>query len=139
VPDDLVLPPWPALAEAQRLLDTGFPFHAHEILEGTWKTAPAPERDLWQGLAQLCVGLTHVLRGNLTGASTLLSRGRSRLANYVDDPPYDVDVAGLLTWSDDLVEALVSRNEPGKVAASPPVLQRSGRQGQSGIEGNPAV
>ena len=41
VSDDLVLPPAPALVEAQRLLDQGMPFHAHEILEGTWKaTAP---------------------------------------------------------------------------------------------------
>ena len=41
VPDDLVLPPLESLAEAQRLLDLGRPFHAHEVLEGTWKAAPA--------------------------------------------------------------------------------------------------
>ena len=62
VPDDLVLPPLESLAEAQRLLDAGRPFHAHEVLEGTWKAAPAAERDLWQGLAQLAVGLTHRAR-----------------------------------------------------------------------------
>ena len=64
VPDDLVLPPAESLAEAQRLLDAGRPFHAHEVLEGTWKAAPDAERDLWQGLAQLAVGLTHRARGN---------------------------------------------------------------------------
>ncbi|MGZ4594906.1 MAG: DUF309 domain-containing protein, partial [Actinomycetes bacterium] len=52
VPEDLVLPPLESLAEAQRLLDAGRPFHAHEVLEGTWKAAPEAERDLWQGLAQ---------------------------------------------------------------------------------------
>ena len=67
VPDDLVLPPGPALVEAQRLFDEGLPFHAHEVLEGTWKAAPAPERDLWQGLAQLAVGLTHLRRGIMPG------------------------------------------------------------------------
>ena len=55
VPDDLVLPPLESLAEAQRLLDAGRPFHAHEVLEGTWKAAPEHERELWQGLAQHAV------------------------------------------------------------------------------------
>jgi hypothetical protein len=96
VPDDLVLPPLPALAEAQRLLDTGRPFHAHEVLEGTWKAAPDAERALWQGLAQLCVGLTHLARGNARGASTLLARGAERIAAYADDPPYGIDVRGLV-------------------------------------------
>ena len=36
-----MLPPLESLAEAQRLLDAGRPFHAHEVLEGTWKAAPA--------------------------------------------------------------------------------------------------
>lgn len=96
VPDDLVLPPLDSLAEAQRLLDAGRPFHAHEVLEGTWKAAPAAERDLWQGLAQLAVGLTHRARGNPVGAATLLRRGAARIAAYADAPPYDIDVAGLV-------------------------------------------
>jgi len=33
------------------------------------QAAPAPERDLWQGLAQIAVGLTHALRGNARGKS----------------------------------------------------------------------
>ena len=75
MPDDLVLPPLESLAEAQRLLDAGRPFHAHEVLEGTWKAAPEHERELWQGLAQLAVGLTHRARGNPVGAARLLERG----------------------------------------------------------------
>jgi hypothetical protein len=100
VPDDLVLAPDDSLAEAQRLFDDGMPFHAHEVLEGTWKAAPESERDLWQGLAQLAVGLTHVLRGNPTGAAALLARGRDRIAGYADAPPYGIDVAGLVAWAD---------------------------------------
>lgn len=96
VPDDLVLPPAESLAEAQRLLDAGRPFHAHEVLEGTWKSAPAHERDLWQGLAQLAVGLTHRARGNPVGAATLLRRGADRIAPYAADPPHGVDVEGLV-------------------------------------------
>jgi hypothetical protein len=96
VPDDLVLPPEESLVEAQRLIDAGRPFHAHEVLEGTWKAAPEGERDLWQGLAQLAVGLTHRARGNRNGASTLLHRGAARIEPYAGAPPYGIDVAGLV-------------------------------------------
>jgi hypothetical protein len=53
VPEDVALPPDAALTEAQRLLDDGLPFHAHEVLEASWKAAAPAERELWQGLAQL--------------------------------------------------------------------------------------
>lgn len=108
IPDELVLPPLPSLAEAQRLLDNGLPFHAHEILEGTWKAAAPAERDLWQGLAQLAVGYTHLLRGNAAGATTLLQRARRRLADYADRPPYDIDVDGLTRWADDVLAGLAA-------------------------------
>jgi hypothetical protein len=101
VPDDVALPPLESLSEAQRLLGAGRPFHAHEVLEGTWKAAPRAERDLWQGLAQLAVGLTHALRGNQAGARRLLRRGADRIAPYAAAPPHGIDVSGLLTWADD--------------------------------------
>jgi hypothetical protein len=82
LPDGVVLAPDDALATAQRLLDSGRPFHAHEVLEASWKAAPPAERDLWQGLAQLAVGLTHALRGNAAGAVALLRRGAGRVARY---------------------------------------------------------
>ena len=97
VPDDLVLPPLESLAEAQRLLDAGRPFHAHEVLEGTWKAAPEHERELWQGLAQLAVGLTHRARGNPVGAAGLLERGATRVAAYAGEAPYGIDVGGLVS------------------------------------------
>jgi len=96
VPEDFLLPPDQSLDEAQRLFDAGRPFHAHEVLEASWKAAPEAERDLWQGLAQLAVGLTHRERGNATGAATLLRRGADRIAPYADDPPYGVQVAALV-------------------------------------------
>jgi hypothetical protein len=106
VPEDLVLEPVPALVEAQRLLDAGMPFHAHEVLEASWKAAPDPERELWQGLAQLAVGLTHVLRGNPAGAATLLQRARRRVSRYADDPPYGIDATGLVAWCDEVLDSL---------------------------------
>lgn len=98
VPDDLLLPPAETLVEAQRLLDAERPFHAHEVLEARWKACPPDERDLWQGLAQLAVGLTHLRRGNPAGARTLLARASDRLGRYGSAPPYGIDVAGVVAW-----------------------------------------
>ncbi|MEV6930519.1 DUF309 domain-containing protein [Dactylosporangium sp. NPDC051485] len=98
MPDDLSVTPAEALEQAQRLLDEGRPFHAHEVLEAAWKAAPEPERELWRGLAQLAVGLTHARRGNAAGAARLLERAALRIAAYRDAPPHGVDVAGLVAF-----------------------------------------
>jgi hypothetical protein len=97
-PEGIVRTPEAALAEAQELLDAGRPFHAHEVLEDAWKSAPEEERQLWRGLAQLAVGLTHAARGNARGAATLLERGAGTIGPYAGRPPHGVDVAGLLRW-----------------------------------------
>lgn len=117
VPDDVALPPDESLAEAQRLLDAGRAFHAHEVLEGTWKAAPDAERELWRGLAQLAVGLTHTRRGNAVGAVQLLRRAADRIEEYADRPPHGVDVAGLAAWA----RALAGRVERDGLAAVAPV------------------
>lgn len=76
VPEE-ALAPEQALDLAQQLLDEGRPFFAHEVLEAVWK---AYGRDrYWQGLAQLCVGVTHLQRGNPEGAAALLRRGAGNL------------------------------------------------------------
>jgi hypothetical protein len=95
VPEDLSLPPAEALALAQDLLDSGRPFHAHEVLEASWKQAPEPERELWRGLAQVAVGLTHAQRGNARGAVALLRRGAERVSGYAAAPPHGIDAAGI--------------------------------------------
>ena len=97
-PEGIVRPPGQALDEAQALLDAGRPFHAHEVLEDAWKSAPDAERQLWRGLAQLAVGLTHALRGNARGASTLLERGAGNLCPYAAAPPHGIAVAALIGW-----------------------------------------
>jgi hypothetical protein len=99
------------LAYAQDLLDRGLAFNAHEVLEAAWKNGPDDERVLWQGLAQLAVGITHVQRGNVKGAITLLRRASARLAHY--DPPalYAIDVPGLVDFAHALIEDLASGAE----------------------------
>jgi uncharacterized protein len=147
VPDDLVLTGPDAARLADRLLRDGRPFHAHEVLEASWKTGPAPERDLWQGLAQIAVGLTHAQRGNARGAVALLTRGAQRVRAYQAqasgpagalgaagpgpagpgpagpggladrDRPYGIDLAAVLAAADDL----------------------AARVGRDGLEGIPAA
>lgn len=76
------MPPEETLELARSLVREGRPFAAHEVLEARWKASPSRERDLWQGLAQVCVGLTHAARGNRVGAVRLLERGAARLEQY---------------------------------------------------------
>ena len=106
--DEAALPPAEALASAKQLLDQGLPFHAHEVLEAAWKVAPSAERDLWQGLAQIAVGLTHARRGNAHGAVALLRRAGDRLARYPAPGPHHVDVAGLAARCDELAARIES-------------------------------
>jgi hypothetical protein len=100
-PEGVVRSPDQTLLEAQRLLDDGMPFHAHEVLEDAWKTAPEASRGLWKGLAQLAVGATHAARGNFAGAVALLRRGADHIEPYQDEPPHGIDVLGLLHWARD--------------------------------------
>jgi uncharacterized protein len=95
VPEDVVLSPDDAVRQAQQLIDNGYPFHAHEVLEGVWKATSGEHRELWQGLAQLAVGLTHVQRGNPKGAATLLRRGADRIDPYAAESPHGLNVTGL--------------------------------------------
>ncbi|MDQ1713807.1 MAG: uncharacterized protein QOE45_3257 [Frankiaceae bacterium] len=78
------LPKAEALAEAERLVLGGQPFYAHEVLEVPWHLAEPPERAFWQGLAQVAVGLTHIQRGNATGAVSVLRSGAEKLRGYAE-------------------------------------------------------
>jgi hypothetical protein len=84
IPDDLAVTPDEAVALGGSLLAQGRPFHAHEVFEAAWKSSPGPDRELWRGLAQIAVGLTHARRGNARGAVTLLRRGADRVRGYAD-------------------------------------------------------
>jgi hypothetical protein len=92
------LPPRETVETAMSLLREGRPFSAHEVFEARWKDAPDQERDLWQGMAQICVGLTHVARGNPVGASRLVERGAAHLDRYLQagGPTYGMDVGGFV-------------------------------------------
>jgi hypothetical protein len=96
--DETPRPPEQTLAYARELLEQGRPFAAHEALEVRWKSCPADERELWQGLAQLCVGLTHAERGNTVGAARLVDRAAAHLAAYAGTggPAYGLDLQAMV-------------------------------------------
>ncbi|MGY5628264.1 DUF309 domain-containing protein [Streptomyces sp. UC1A3] len=103
-PEGVVREPEETVAEAQRLLDEGKPFHAHEVFEDAWKSGPDEERELWRGMAQLAVGLTHAARGNVTGGARLLRRGAGAVTEWAAsgagrERPYGMDLGGAAEWA----------------------------------------
>jgi uncharacterized protein len=114
--DEPALPPSEALTRSQELLDAGEAFTAHEVLEAVWKATTGKERALWRGLAQLCVGLTHVQRGNLTGAAALFSRS----ADTLEAAPslFGVDPVALAGWARRAADAPAAA-EPPRLATRP--------------------
>ncbi len=120
LPEDVVLPPAEALALAQRLVDDGRPFQAHEVLEGAWRTAPPGERDLWRGLAQIAVGLTHAQRGNARGAVALLRRGAQGVGAFSGSPGHGIEPASI---ADSAAELANSIERDGLSAVGPGELR----------------
>ena len=125
IPDDLELSPAETLAYAQDLLARGSAFNAHEVLEAAWKTRPDDERMLWQGLAQLAVGITHVQRGNVKGAITVLRRASVRLAHDDRPAPYGIDAAGLIDYASALIDDLGAGTEITPQRLRPSLIVRS--------------
>jgi uncharacterized protein len=114
IPDDLAVTPAEAAELGGRLLADGLPFHAHEVFEAAWKSTPAPDRELWRGLAQIAVGLTHARRGNAPGAAALLRRG----AGHVREHPANdagVNAASVAARADEIA----ARIERDGLAALP--------------------
>jgi uncharacterized protein len=110
VPDRLDLPLPETIDLAQHYLDAGQPFHAHEVLEALWKQRSAVERELWQGLAQIAVGLTHAMRGNTKGAEALLRRGSDQVTAYTGDQQ-GVDVRGVTEAAGALADEIAAGHD----------------------------
>ncbi len=105
VSDDLVVTPAEAAVLGGSLLAEGRPFHAHEVFEAAWKSAPDADREFWRGLAQIAVGLTHARRGNASGAVTLLRRGAAGVRGYAGDPP-GIDPGFVAASADDIANRI---------------------------------
>ncbi|GAA2939600.1 MULTISPECIES: DUF309 domain-containing protein [Streptomyces] len=115
-PEGVVRSPQETVREAQRLLDAGMPFHAHEVFEDAWKSGPDAERELWRGLAQMAVGLTHAARGNTAGGARLLRRGASAVEAFGGRAPHGIGVGPLAAWARELAGRVEAA---GREAAGP--------------------
>ncbi|MEI7031818.1 DUF309 domain-containing protein [Streptomyces pratensis] len=124
-PEGIVRSPPQTLGEAQRLLDAGMPFHAHEVFEDAWKSGPEEERELWRGLAQLAVGLTHAARGNAAGGARLLRRGSAAITPYGEDPPHGVHAVGLAAWARELADRVEAGTPVDAAAEAPRLLEQA--------------
>ncbi|MFF5447811.1 DUF309 domain-containing protein [Streptomyces sp. NPDC012888] len=124
-PEGVARTPEGTVREAQRLLDAGMPFHAHEVFEDAWKSGPPAEAPLWKSLAQLAVGLTHAARGNAVGGARLLRRGAAGLGGRAGESPYGLDLAGLVRWAGELA-GRVEGGEPVDAAREAPRLLGGG-------------
>ncbi|MEG8279089.1 DUF309 domain-containing protein [Streptomyces sp. AHA2] len=126
-PEGVVRTPRETVREAQRLLDEGKPFHAHEVFEDAWKSGPGEERELWRGLAQLAVGLTHAARGNLTGGARLLRRGAGAAGAWASAAgrprPHGIDVEGVAAWARELAGEVEGEGRCVDAAARAPRLR----------------
>ena len=111
IPDDLCLTAGETLSYAQQLIDEGMAFHAHEVFEAAWKTGPDTERPLWQSLAQLAVGITHIQRGNTGGATALLQRAGDGLSGVERPVPHAIDADGLTRYAGSLIDELAGGAE----------------------------
>lgn len=135
-PEGVVRAPAETVAEAQRLLDAGMPFHAHEVFEDAWKSGPPAEAPLWRALAQLAVGLTHAARGNAVGGARLLRRGADAVAVALAGPdavagsaetggagrPYGIDLAGLVRWARELARRVEAGSAVDAATEAPRLL-----------------
>ena len=100
------LPPAQTLVVSRSLVEAGRHFAAHEVLEARWKAGPVEESNLWQGLAQICVGLTHAARGNTVGALRLVERGAARLEQYGsgEESTYGLDLSAVVNCARDQMQ-----------------------------------
>lgn len=135
-PEGVVRTAEESLTEAQRLLDEGMPFHAHEVLEDAWKSGPEEETALWKGLAQLAVGITHLARGNAKGGARLLLRGAENIEPYRANPPHGIDVAGLSDWARETSRSVEEAEDAGGETAS---SSRDGLSAPAGADTTPAA
>lgn len=121
-PDPEPLPPDQTLVLAQALLDDGRAFRAHEVLEALWKADGSTTKEVWRGLAQLAVGITHAQRGNAVGAIALLRRAADTLQPYSGEQPHAIAVDTVRRWAQQTaaaIEAADDREPAGRITDLP--------------------
>ena len=57
-------------------------FSAHDFFEEIWMDSSSSEKEFFQGLVQISVGLYHLICGNLKGAKSQLTKGKVKLEKF---------------------------------------------------------
>lgn len=95
----------PTLIKAIALFNQREFYACHDALEAIWNDAVSADKNFYQGILQIAVGLYHLGSKNWHGAAILLGEGISRLRYY--QPDYEnVDVASLIDDSAKLLTTL---------------------------------
>lgn len=68
------------LSNGIELFNQGKFFDAHEVLEDVWRTAPAAQKQFFQGLVQVAVAFHHYSAGNRVGMKSVLERAMRNLS-----------------------------------------------------------
>jgi predicted metal-dependent hydrolase len=102
----------PQLGVAIAQFNRGDYYACHDSLEALWHDAPLPERNFYQGLLQVAVGLYHRDQQNLPGAMLLLGEGIGRLRRYLPEHS-GVDTEQLVRSATALLAAL-QRGDSGE-------------------------
>lgn len=80
-------------------------YDCHDTLEAIWMNAVSAEKNFFQGILQIAVGLHHLRNENWRGAVILMGEGINRLHAY----PVDyggIDVEGLIDQASVLLKQL---------------------------------
>ncbi len=80
-------------------------YACHDTLEAIWISAPARDKNFYQGILQVAVALYHLSNQNWRGAVILLGEGNNRLRGY--QPTYgEIDVDDFLDQTGPLLKLL---------------------------------
>jgi hypothetical protein len=80
-------------------------FSAHDFFEELWFESENTDKLFFQGLVQISVGCYHLICGNFYGAFSQLSKGKTKLKNYLPSHG-NIDLRSLLDDIDLLLEEL---------------------------------
>ena len=69
-------------------------FSAHDFFEDIWMEADRDEKEFFQGLVQVSVGCYHLICGNLKGAKSQLTKGKTKLTKF-EPNFYEVNLISL--------------------------------------------
>lgn len=80
-------------------------YECHDTLEAIWMNAVSAEKNFFQGILQIAVGLHHLRNENWRGAVILMGEGVNRLHQYPADYG-EIDVDALMTQTSALLKHL---------------------------------